>query len=62
MHLAIDMARFKTRGQLPKALIWPFDCEIRCGEQVSVHRGPAVAAELTRNLREPFKSAIREEF
>lgn len=47
---------------LPAALVWPFDCERRCNDLVRVPTGPWVAEELTRNLREPFKSAVRREF
>ena len=60
MHTAISMARYEVSGTLPADLLWPFDCQRRCGDMVPVMRGPAVAEEMTRNLREPFKSAIRE--
>lgn len=61
-HTAVDMAHHRTAGMLPKSLLWPHDCTRACNRMVPVLRGPHVADELTRNLREPFKSAIRSEF
>jgi hypothetical protein len=62
MHSAILMAQRRVPGMLRAEHLWPFDCERRCGEMVSVPRGPDVAAEMTRNIREPFKSAMQKEF
>ena len=62
MHSAIDMARFKTASRLRAELLWPYDCERRCNEQVPVSRGPWVADELTRRLREPYKTMMREQY
>lgn len=62
MHTATDMAHGRTATHLPAGLLWPFDCRRRCDQLVRVDTGPDVANELTRQLRDPFKSALREEF
>jgi hypothetical protein len=63
MHAAVNMARRKgVATQLPGYLLWPFDCEHRCGDRVRVPTGPAVAHEMTRNLREPFRSQLRAQW
>lgn len=62
MHLATGMAHRTVPGMLPAELVWPFDCVKRCKDMVPVARGEAVAEELTRNLREPHRSAVRSTF
>jgi hypothetical protein len=63
MHSAVNMARRSgVATQLPASHIWPFDCVRRCGERVRVATGPAVAHEMTRNLREPFRSQVRAQW
>lgn len=59
MHISVMMARRQVATMLPRGLTWPYDCTRRCNELVPVATGPAVADELTRNLREPFKSSLR---
>lgn len=61
-HTAISMAHRRVPSHLPASLVWPFDCEVRCGKQVRVPTGLAVAYELTRNLREPFRSQVESHF
>jgi hypothetical protein len=62
-HTAVNMAhRRNVATQLPAALVWPYDCEQRCAKLVRVVTGPVVGHELTRNLREPFRSKVREQF
>lgn len=62
MHAAIQMARRQLPAMLPKQLVWPYDCQRRCNELEHVVTGPAVADEMTRHLREPYKSIVREEY
>lgn len=62
MHAATEMARRRVAHQLPALLVWPYDCTRRCNELVTVPTGPNVAEEMTRNLREPFRSRLREQW
>jgi hypothetical protein len=59
-HSSILMARRKLPAQLPAELVWPFDTSRK--DMVNVPTGPTVAHEMTRNLREPFKSTVRAGF
>lgn len=61
-HTAVAVAKREVPSMLPKELVWPYDCTKRCSDMTPVHTGPAVGAELTRNLREPFKTMIQERF
>lgn len=63
MHSAINMAkRQHVATMLPAELIWPYDCKRRCRDMERVATGPAVADEMTRHLREPYRSMVREQY
>lgn len=62
MHTAVAMAHRHLPSQLPAALVWPYDCTKRCNDLVPVTTGPHVAEEMTRNLREPFRTQVRRQF
>jgi hypothetical protein len=59
-HTAVAIARRETPSMMPENLLWPYDSNR--SRMVAVERGPGIANELTRNLREPFKAMMRNQY